>query len=237
MKPSSQNQKKSNQTKTTEQKPWKLSWYREPSDLRKHCPLKLLRTEDESLDRCSQGNTGPFDATEETLTLTFCCLNAYYLLVLKFVSMSCCWGLVKLLGAGVRWRKARPLQMCPGRKLWVSSSHLFDGCEVNSPLLSFSPSPASMMYWATTGIKQSGTEVSEAVNLSKTFIVLFCWFFFLRSLCSLGWPGSHYVGQDGLELTGFCLPLPPWCWNYKSVQPHSAKIWVLFLSFFFLSIF
>ena len=33
-------------------------------------------------------------------------------------------------------------------------------------------------------------------------------------LWSSDWPGTHYVHQTGLELTGNHLPLPPECWDY-----------------------
>ena len=31
--------------------------------------------------------------------------------------------------------------------------------------------------------------------------------------CSSGWPETHYVAQDGLEITEIHLPLPPESWN------------------------
>ena len=37
-------------------------------------------------------------------------------------------------------------------------------------------------------------------------------FFFDRVLlCSLGWPGTHYVDQAGFELIEICLPLTLEC--------------------------
>ena len=35
------------------------------------------------------------------------------------------------------------------------------------------------------------------------------------SLCSPGWPRTHYADQAGLELTWICQPLPPKCSNEK----------------------
>jgi hypothetical protein len=37
------------------------------------------------------------------------------------------------------------------------------------------------------------------------------------ALYSLGCPGTHYVGQAGLELTELHLHLPPKCWSYRQV--------------------
>jgi hypothetical protein len=40
------------------------------------------------------------------------------------------------------------------------------------------------------------------------------------SICSLGWPGIHYVDQTGLEFTVMLLPLPPGYYNYLDTQPN-----------------
>uniref|UniRef100_A0A8C8ULV3 Uncharacterized protein n=1 Tax=Peromyscus maniculatus bairdii TaxID=230844 RepID=A0A8C8ULV3_PERMB len=48
-----------------------------------------------------------------------------------------------------------------------------------------------------------------------TFLTVFCLFVLVFrdrvSLCSSGYPGSHFVNQAGLELTEIHLPLPPNC--------------------------
>jgi hypothetical protein len=44
------------------------------------------------------------------------------------------------------------------------------------------------------------------------------------SLCSPGYPGTHYVDQASLKLTEVHLPLPPECWDERRVRP-----WIILL--------
>ena len=39
------------------------------------------------------------------------------------------------------------------------------------------------------------------------------------SICSPGWPGTHYIDQSGLELAVICLYLPLKCGNWKHGHP------------------
>ena len=49
-------------------------------------------------------------------------------------------------------------------------------------------------------------------------------FFKTESVCVVlaGLELTVYVDQAGLELTEYCLPLPPECWNLRLVSPHPA---------------
>jgi hypothetical protein len=45
-------------------------------------------------------------------------------------------------------------------------------------------------------------------------------------LATSGWPGTHYVVQDGFELVTF-LPQTPECWDYSCLPPNPTEYCIL----------
>lgn len=65
--------------------------------------------------------------------------------------------------------------------------------------------------------KLTYTEIhQEYKELVSIFPTDFCFVLFEMggvSLCSLAWPGTHYVNQSGLDLAEIYVSLPPQCWD------------------------
>lgn len=69
-----------------------------------------------------------------------------------------------------------------------------------------------------------------------------CYFWYVVSLCHLGWPRTHYANQASLELIAFQWPLPPKCWGYKcapsclALLKHAICLFTDSLNFYLLCV-